>query len=55
MIVRTAFDVLPSPARVHPPTRAPLRVGLIQLQWNPDPAQHECRDDGDHGRYQPRT
>jgi N-carbamoylputrescine amidase len=41
VILRTAFDVLPSPARVHAPTRAPLRVGLVQLQWNPDPAEHD--------------
>ncbi len=42
MIVRTAFDVLPSPARVHPPTRAPLRVGLVQLAWDPDPVEHDA-------------
>jgi N-carbamoylputrescine amidase len=41
MIVRTAFDVLPSPARVHPPTRAPVRVGLVQLAWHPDPEVHD--------------
>ena len=41
MILRTAFDVLPSPARVNPPTRAPLRVGLVQLEWNPDPDEHD--------------
>ena len=43
MIVRTALDVLPSPARVLPPTRAPLRVALVQLAWNPDARRH---DDG---------
>jgi N-carbamoylputrescine amidase len=41
MIVRTAFDILPSPARVHPPARIPLRVGLVQLAWHPDPAEHD--------------
>jgi N-carbamoylputrescine amidase len=41
VIVRTAFDVLPSPARVHPPTRPPMRVGLVQLAWNPDPRAHD--------------
>ena len=41
MNVLTAFDVLPSPARVHAPTRAPLRVGLVQLAWNPDPDEHD--------------
>lgn len=41
MIVLTAFDVLPSPARVHAPTRAPLRVGLVQMKWNPDPDAHD--------------
>ncbi|HEV7525219.1 MAG TPA: nitrilase-related carbon-nitrogen hydrolase [Acidimicrobiia bacterium] len=38
----TAFDLLPSPARVHPPTRAPLRVGLVQLVWHPDQRQHDA-------------
>jgi N-carbamoylputrescine amidase len=41
VIVRTAFDVLPSPARVHAPTRTPLRVGLVQLAWHPDPREHD--------------
>ena len=41
MIVRTAFDVLPSPARVRPATR-PLRVGLVQLAWSPDPDAHDA-------------
>jgi len=41
VIVRTAFDVLPSPARVHPATRAPFRVGLVQLEWHPDPHEHD--------------
>ena len=42
MIVRTAFDVLPSPARVHAPTRAPLRSALVQLAWHPDAAEHDA-------------
>jgi N-carbamoylputrescine amidase len=42
MIVRTAFEVLPSPARVRPATRAPLRVGLVQLAWHPDPDAHDA-------------
>ncbi len=41
MNVQTAFAVLPSPARVHAPTRAPLRVGLVQMEWNPDPDAHD--------------
>lgn len=30
----------PSPARVEPPGREPLRVGLVQHRWHSDPAQH---------------
>jgi N-carbamoylputrescine amidase len=30
----------PSPARTRPPSRAPLRVGLVQQRWYPDPAEH---------------
>ncbi len=41
MIVTTAFDVLSSPARVREPTRAPLRIGLVQLAWDPDPGAHD--------------
>ena len=40
-MVRTAFDVLPSPARVRPATRPLLRVGLVQLAWSPDPDAHD--------------
>jgi len=39
--VITAFDPLPSPARVHPSSRAPVRVGLVQLAWNADSVQHD--------------
>jgi len=42
MKVVTAFDLLPSPARVRPPTRAPLRVGAVQMQWDPDPGRHDA-------------
>jgi N-carbamoylputrescine amidase len=31
---------LPSPARTRPPERAPLRVGLVQESWHPDPEEH---------------
>jgi N-carbamoylputrescine amidase len=40
--VLTAFDVLPSPARVVPATRDPLRVGAVQLAWNADAARHDA-------------
>jgi N-carbamoylputrescine amidase len=29
-------------ARVHPPERAPLRVGLVQHRWHPDPDEHRA-------------
>lgn len=35
-----AGGILPSPARVREPTRAPLRVGLVQHRWHPDPDEH---------------
>ena len=31
---------LPSPARTQPSDRAPLRVGLVQERWHPDPDEH---------------
>src|SRR5579871_799031 len=37
----TAYDVPESPARVLPPERAPVRVGLVQHRWHPDPSEHE--------------
>lgn len=40
--VVVAAGVPASPARVRPPTRAPLRVGLVQMAWHVDPAQHEA-------------
>ncbi len=41
MRVLTAFDVLPSPARVRASTRAAVRIGLVQLAWDPIPARHD--------------
>ncbi len=31
----------PSPARTRPAQRAPVRVGLVQERWHPDPAEHQ--------------
>ncbi|MFN8036635.1 MAG: nitrilase-related carbon-nitrogen hydrolase [Acidimicrobiia bacterium] len=43
MRVITATDgLLPSPARVEPAERAPLRVGAVQERWHPDPGEHEA-------------
>jgi N-carbamoylputrescine amidase len=36
----TAYDVLPSPARVDPPSRTPIRVALVQERWHTSPAEH---------------
>ena len=36
----TAYDVLPSPARVDPSLLAPVRVGLVQESWHADPGEH---------------
>src|SRR3712207_3338559 len=36
-LIRSA--VYDSPARVDEPTRPPLRVGLVQHHWRPDPAE----------------
>jgi len=39
----TAIDAPPvSPARVHEPSRAPLRVGAVQHRWHPDPDEHRA-------------
>jgi N-carbamoylputrescine amidase len=35
-----ADGVPPSPARVDEPSREPLRVGLVQHRWHPDPDEH---------------
>jgi N-carbamoylputrescine amidase len=37
----TAFPAPPSPARTRPPSRAPLRVGLVQQRWHEAPDEHE--------------
>jgi len=34
-----AITPLPSPARVHPSSAAPLRIGLVQHAWQPDGAE----------------
>lgn len=31
--------IAPSPARIHAPTRDPLRVALVQHRWRPDPVE----------------
>ncbi len=38
----TAYPPPPSPARTEPPSRPPLRAGLVQERWHPDPAEHEA-------------
>jgi len=38
----TAFPPPASPARTRPPERAPLRIGLVQERWHPDPEEHEA-------------
>jgi N-carbamoylputrescine amidase len=40
--VVTAYDLLPSPARVDTPEHAPFRVGLVQERWHPDPGEHRA-------------
>ena len=37
----TAYGPPPSPARTQPPTRSPLRLGLVQERWHPDEREHE--------------
>jgi N-carbamoylputrescine amidase len=36
----TAYDLPPSPARVDPPFREPLRIGLVQQAWHADQIEH---------------
>jgi N-carbamoylputrescine amidase len=38
----TAFPPPPSPARTRDPQRPPLRVGLVQERWHPDPDEHQA-------------
>ena len=40
-LVTNVGSPLSSYARVDPPTRSPLRIGLVQQQWRRDPAAHE--------------
>jgi N-carbamoylputrescine amidase len=40
MLLRTAYDIPDSPARVEAAQRPPLRVGLVQHRWHPDPDEH---------------
>lgn len=39
--VLTSFGVPESPARARAPTRAPLRLALVQHRWHPDAVRHE--------------
>jgi N-carbamoylputrescine amidase len=41
-LITATGSVPPSLARVEPPRRAPLRVGLVQERWHPDAAEHEA-------------
>jgi N-carbamoylputrescine amidase len=38
----TSFAVPESLARIRPAARPPLRLGLVQEAWHPDPAEHEA-------------
>ncbi len=38
----TAYPAPSSPARTRPPSRLPLRIGLVQERWHPDPNEHEA-------------
>jgi N-carbamoylputrescine amidase len=38
----TSYPAPPSPARTRPSERAPLRVGLVQERWHPDPEMHHA-------------
>jgi N-carbamoylputrescine amidase len=42
MRVIGAEQVLESPARVQPPSRSPMRLGLVQHRWHPDPDEHRA-------------
>jgi N-carbamoylputrescine amidase len=41
-LITAVGDTPPSPARVEEPTRPPLRVGLVQHRWHPDPDEHRA-------------
>jgi N-carbamoylputrescine amidase len=38
----TAYPPPPSPARTREAERPPLRVGLVQERWHPDPEEHQA-------------
>jgi N-carbamoylputrescine amidase len=38
----TAYPPPPSPARTRPPSRPPLRIGLVQERWRADPDEHRA-------------
>ncbi|HWE33373.1 MAG TPA: nitrilase-related carbon-nitrogen hydrolase [Solirubrobacteraceae bacterium] len=38
----TGYSIPESPARTRPPTREPLRLGLVQERWHPDPDEHQA-------------
>jgi N-carbamoylputrescine amidase len=40
MLLRTAYEIPDSPARVEAAQRTPVRVGLVQHRWNADPSEH---------------
>jgi N-carbamoylputrescine amidase len=42
MQLLTAYDPPASPARVHEPTRPPLRVAAVQQAWHADPDEHRA-------------
>ena len=39
--LEVAYPPPPSPARTKPSERPPLRVGVVQERWHPDPDEHE--------------
>jgi N-carbamoylputrescine amidase len=41
-LITAIGDPPPSFARVHEPTRKPLRVGAVQQRWHADPAEHRA-------------
>jgi N-carbamoylputrescine amidase len=40
-VLQVADAVPESPARTRPPTRPPLRIGLVQQRWHSDAVEHE--------------
>jgi N-carbamoylputrescine amidase len=40
--IMTAYPAPSSPARTRPPSRSPLRIGLVQERWHRDPEEHEA-------------